>query len=407
MLPTWSAVASIERRPRGGHARGAPLLLEQRGGGRRARSSRTTRRARRWGRPPGGRGRSPRRPPSRARRPGARQHPAVALAHVGQRRERLARRHGLERVGERDREHPAGGEVLAHGRERPRAPGAPPISWNTCIGAIASANRRPSASARTSAATASTARSRARARERRDQLRVAVDRRTRAGPGPRGRAPPGRCRSRGRAPAAAAVRARARAAGRRRRRRTRRRARPRRVRLFRPPPREPAPGEQVAQLEQRGVGGEGVEGAPSPSPPRPPRRARRRGRARWRSRGFDPRVLEPHRHLLGAGARSTSRAGRPHSSSKSASQIHETSRPSAILSFSAIQRSSAPSSSVSVRSTSFAPAGFFTSRIDTGRPPTGIVSTRPKAPPKPSSASLTTAGATPSSSARAAAARAL
>ena len=39
-----------------------------------------------------------------------------------------------------------------------------------------------------------------------------------------------------------------------------------------------------------------------------------------------------------------------------------------------------------MRSTSLAPAGFFTSRIETGLPATGIVSTRPKAPPNPSSA---------------------
>ena len=101
------------------------------------------------------------------------------------------------------------------------------------------------------------------------------------------------------------------------------------------------------------------------------------------------------------------RRTRPASSSKSASQIQETSRPSAMLSFSASHRSSFPSSSVSVRSTSLAPAGFFTSRIDTGRPSTGIVSTRPNAPPKPSSALFTVSSGAPSSIDSAAAATAL
>ena len=81
----------------------------------------------------------------------------------------------------------------------------------------------------------------------------------------------------------------------------------------------------------------------------------------------------------------TTRRTRPESSSKSASQIHETSRPSAMRSFSAIQRSMpspasrsrASSSSARVRSTSLAPAGFLISRIETGLPATSIVSTRP------------------------------
>jgi hypothetical protein len=47
------------------------------------------------------------------------------------------------------------------------------------------------------------------------------------------------------------------------------------------------------------------------------------------------------------------------------------------------------------------------SRIETRRPSTGIVSTRPNAPPKLSSASPTVASGTPSSSALAAAATAL
>ena len=97
----------------------------------------------------------------------------------------------------------------------------------------------------------------------------------------------------------------------------------------------------------------------------------------------------------------------PASTSKSASQIQETSRPSAMRSFSASHRSIEPPSSVSVRSTSLAPAGFLTSRIDTGRPPTGIVSTRPNTADTPSSPALTHSMGTPSSSAAAVAPSAL
>ena len=67
------------------------------------------------------------------------------------------------------------------------------------------------------------------------------------------------------------------------------------------------------------------------------------------------------------------------SSSQSASQTHEMSRPSAVLSFSTPNRSSCSPSSASVRSTSLAPAGFLTSRIDVGRPPRSSVSARPNA----------------------------
>ena len=101
------------------------------------------------------------------------------------------------------------------------------------------------------------------------------------------------------------------------------------------------------------------------------------------------------------------RRTRPRSSSKSASQIQDTSRPSAIRSLRASQRSSESSSSVSVRSTSLAPAGFLIRRIDSSRPPTAIVSTRPNAPLKDSSASPAVASGTPSSSAVATAATAL
>src|SRR5215211_1022899 len=65
--------------------------------------------------------------------------------------------------------------------------------------------------------------------------------------------------------------------------------------------------------------------------------------------------------------------------SKSASQTQLTSRPSATLSFSTAKTSCSPGSRVSVRSTSLAPAGFFTSRIDRSRPRRRTSSARPKA----------------------------
>ena len=73
------------------------------------------------------------------------------------------------------------------------------------------------------------------------------------------------------------------------------------------------------------------------------------------------------------------RRTRPAMTSKSASQTHETSRPSAILSLRTARTSCSPGSSASVRRTSLAPAGFFTSRIARSRPAIGTVSARPKA----------------------------
>jgi hypothetical protein len=98
---------------------------------------------------------------------------------------------------------------------------------------------------------------------------------------------------------------------------------------------------------------------------------------------------------------------RPASSSKSASQIQETSRPSAIPSFSAIQRSTWPSSSVSVRRTSFAPAGFLTSSSATSRSATRRRSTRPKTATAPDNPVRMSSAPTPSATAAAAAPSAL
>ena len=97
------------------------------------------------------------------------------------------------------------------------------------------------------------------------------------------------------------------------------------------------------------------------------------------------------------------------SSSKSASQIQETSRPSAIRSLRAIQRSSSPSpaSRRSVRSTSLAPAGFLIRRIESSASSIGIVSTRPNAARISLSATPIRSGATPSRNPAAIAASAL
>ena len=83
--------------------------------------------------------------------------------------------------------------------------------------------------------------------------------------------------------------------------------------------------------------------------------------------------------------------------SKSASQIHDTSRPSAMRSLSTIHTSSpAPSAAARVRNTSFAPAGFLTSRIASLRPPTAICSARPNAAAKVSSPRRTSSRVMPS-----------
>ena len=68
----------------------------------------------------------------------------------------------------------------------------------------------------------------------------------------------------------------------------------------------------------------------------------------------------------------------PSSSSKSTSQIQETSRPSAMLSFRKTARSEFEPLAAIVRSTWLSPAGFLASMIWTSRPPTRIRSCRPK-----------------------------
>src|SRR6185369_1388782 len=75
----------------------------------------------------------------------------------------------------------------------------------------------------------------------------------------------------------------------------------------------------------------------------------------------------------------TSSCTEPTSGSKSTSQIHETSRPSAISSFSAASRRTGAPASTSVRTTSFAPAGFLTRRSRTVRSPAVMRSKRPNA----------------------------
>ena len=279
------------------------------------------------------------------------------------------------------------------GPRQPRNPGeqlgarrtAPPMICRNCIGAITSAKLPIAPRLRASASRQATCRPRASARAgraRRAGQRVRVQRRHLVA----------RLRQVERDAAGAGAEVEHRPAGRggqlapqpagpRRSRRSRRRARSPR-RSLRPPPRQAAPREQVAQLEQGRVGRQRVEALARRRSP-PPRRASAPGRgrrpARRRSRRTSGRSAISSARVPEQVARRT----RPASTSKSASQIQETSRPSAMRSFSASQRSSPPSSSVSVRSTSFAPAGFLTSRIDTWRPAIGIVSTRPNAPAEP------------------------
>jgi hypothetical protein len=95
------------------------------------------------------------------------------------------------------------------------------------------------------------------------------------------------------------------------------------------------------------------------------------------------------------------------SSSKSTSQIHDTSRPSAIRSFSATTSVLRAGSAASVRITSFAPAGFLISSTSAGRPSRSIRSPRPNAAENRPSPSATVAAGIPWAWPIAAAARAL
>ena len=90
------------------------------------------------------------------------------------------------------------------------------------------------------------------------------------------------------------------------------------------------------------------------------------------------------------------------SGSKSTSQIHETSCPSAIASLSATTRTGGTPVS-SVRTTSFAPAGFLMRRRTTDLPPAGIRSKRPNAALNRSSPARTSSSDAPTASASAAA----
>src|SRR4051812_3069352 len=98
---------------------------------------------------------------------------------------------------------------------------------------------------------------------------------------------------------------------------------------------------------------------------------------------------------------------RPARTSKSASQTQLTSRPWATLSLRIASRSCSPGSSGSVRRTSLAPAGFWTSRTDRSRPPSRTVSARPNAGETASSPAATSSSEAPSAMASAAAPSAL
>ena len=87
--------------------------------------------------------------------------------------------------------------------------------------------------------------------------------------------------------------------------------------------------------------------------------------------------------------------------SKSASQTQETSFPSAVRSLRMPSRSCSPGSRVSVRRTSLAPAGFFTSRSVSSRSPRRSVSARPNAASTASRPAATSASGAPRVSASA------
>ena len=186
----------------------------------------------------------------------------------------------------------------------------------------------------------------------------------------RGRAPRGRCRSRGRARAAACPRpARARAAG--RRRRSAHSTSCQIPRCVSPTTRgaSPAPASSVAQLEQRRVGGEGEERPVSAARDAPVERARRASRSTRAGSASTPAYFS--RSAISS-ARVPEQVDPPHAAARAARSRRPRSRRRRgrrRCGRSARARGRArPSSSVSVRSTSFAPAGFLTSRIETSRP---------------------------------------
>ena len=212
----------------------------------------------------------------------------------------------------------------------------------------------------------------ARSAQRRDQLRVEVERRSPRARGGRGAGRRGRCRSRGRAP------------GRRPRRASssqsaqvggvgaaldvvpdRRLPRPRSSpELLR----QAAVGEQLAQLQQGGVGGQGEEPAR--------RRRRRRGRARPRSPARPRSRSAGQPAYLSRSAISGARVPAQTTRRTAPAEQLEVGVPDpgdvAAVGDPVVERdpevdpARSPASSRSVRSTSLAPAGFLISRIETG-----------------------------------------
>ena len=124
-----------------------------------------------------------------------------------------------------------------------------------------------------------------------------------------------------------------------------------------------ARGQHVAQLEQRGVGGQGVERAPRAVPVRLERTVEAALERAARPRAAPCATPAYLRRSASSSARvpeQTTRAAWGASVSKSASQIQEMSRPSAMRSLRTIHTSRpAPSAAASVRKTSFAPAGIL------------------------------------------------
>ncbi len=314
----------------------------------------------------------------------AREHPALLLAHVGQRRQRVLLGHALERVGQRGARTARRGSRCARTQRSIAArPGLATHELRHLHRRDGQRERR--ARGRTRARRprwcARAGRARARATRARPRARGRSRARSRHGRAPPGRAPRGRCRRRRRA-----ARRRARAAS------SRQRSRSAAYdahstscqitassTVLSPTTAWPGRGPPAGRAARAAPCRWAARTAAAPSPPATAESSERPSSRSTVTGASTPAYLSRSAISSARVPVHVIRRARPASSSKSASQIHEMSRPSAMPSLSAIQRSSAPSSSVSVRSTSFAPAGFFTSRIASSRPSTWSRSTRPKA----------------------------
>ena len=267
----------------------------------------------------------------------------VDLAHVGQRRFRVFLVEGLHGVGQRGGAAGRRGQVRAGARRESRRGRRPASSWTVCIGARIRAKRRSSANvARVGddAAHRPVARP---ARRARPAARRSTSSATTSWPRPREVERD-----------AARARARRRGSGRRRRRRARARAAgPRRrtphsrscqqhVAHANEPSATPRATSSSRSSEHRGVGGQREERGRRRRPAR--RRAPRSssGSTTMRSARGRPRTSAAAPARPRACPLQVARRTRRASTSKSASQTHETSRPSAVRSLRTARRSCSP-----------------------------------------------------------------